>query len=161
MDILEQAIEFEYSGHKLYFENAQKAKNPAVKFILNSLAEDELVHAEFLKNLKDGQAKEFKPSESMPKILDIIKSSSLQDANFLSEDSNVLAVLEQALRIEDEARSHYSGEATKELDARTRQLLEKLAREEEQHYTLISNLIRHLNNPQAILETPEFQYYEK
>lgn len=161
MDILDQAIEFEFKGHKFFSEAAAKAKNEGVKAILEHLANDELQHAEFLKLLKSGARKEFTPSKNMPKIKTIIEESSLNNESFLSQEANIKEVLQAALDLEKQAHDHYTEEALQALDSETRHLLRMLAKEEEHHHKLIEGLLTYLDNPRDILETPEFQFYEE
>jgi len=160
MDIIEQAIDFEYNGHKFYTEQAALAKTTAVRDILKNLASDELEHAEFLEFLQKNQVDEFKPSDSMHKIKDIIKESIITDPKFLSKDLAVLDVLKAALELEDKARKHYSDEALSTLDEKSQKLLSLLALEEEKHYNLIANLIKFIDEPGNLLETQEFSHYD-
>ncbi len=159
MSILDQAIQFEYEGHKFFSEKAAQAQNPGVKQILTNLAEDELEHAEYLKGLKSGLRDELKPSDAMKNIKKILEESTLTNARFLAEEVGIMDVLNAALELEERAHQHYTAEALAELDDNTRKLLEKLAIVEEGHHKLIQSLIDFLDNPQSILETQEFQMY--
>jgi rubrerythrin len=161
MDILDKAIEFELQGNKFYLESAAKAKTKAVKNILENLAHDELEHAEFLGFLKNNQVDDFVPSKTLGKIGSILKESALNDPNFLQKDADVIHILHEALAIEDKARQHYTDEAMASLDEKSQKLLKLLALEEENHYKLIDNLIKFLDNPGNILESQEFNFYDE
>jgi len=159
MDILDQAILFEYEGHKFYSEQAAKAKNAGVRGILENLAKDELDHAAFLESLKAGARREFPPSPTMSNIRKIIETHSVKKESFLAEDADLLETLKTALEFEDRARKHFEDEALTSVDGETATLLKLLAREEEKHFHLINNLIRFIDNPGSLLETQEFQRY--
>ncbi len=160
MDILDQAIDFEMNGHKYYTEHAAAAQNPAVKTILENLADDELKHAEVLREIKSGAAKEFPPTQSMHRIRDVIKESSLNDVNWLKDEVGILEVLETALDFEEKAKNRYREEAIKAEHPDSVEILTLLAEEEDKHYVLIKNLIEFIDNPQNILESQEFQFYD-
>jgi len=161
MDILDQAIDFEYRGNKFYAEHAAKATHPAVKAILSDLAADELRHADFLKQIKAGAAREFKPTQSFHHIRDVIQQTVMNNLNFLSDEVGIQDVLIAALAFEDKARRHYESEAFKVYDAEVQGLLKRLAREEQRHYNLIDSLLKFIDNPKNILETQEFQHYDE
>ena len=161
MDILDQAIDFELNGHKYYMEHAEQAKNPAVKTILENLADDELKHAEILRKIKAGAAKEFPPTRSMHRIRDVIKESSLNDVNWLKDEVGILDVLQTALEFEENAKNRYREEALQADHLESVEILNKLAAEEDKHYFLIKKLIEFIDNPQNILETQEFQFYDE
>lgn len=161
MSILDQAIEFEKNGRAFYLEKAALAQNPAVKNILISLADDERQHAEFLQKLKDGTATTFTPSESMKNIKRILEESTLAGDNFLSEEALIQDVLKAAIELEQRAAAHYTEEAIAAESPETQGLLRELAKEEEKHEALLVNLLKYLDNPKNILETQEFQHYDK
>ncbi len=159
MDILDQAIEFEYQGLAFFKKSAEKAENPAVKEIFMNLAKDEQQHAAFLETLKKGSTLEYKASESMKNIKGIIKEACIKDDHFLSKEAGILDTLKAALDFEDRTRNHFLEESMKTADANLKHLLTMLAKEEEMHHKLIENLIKFYETPQDILETQEFQSY--
>jgi rubrerythrin len=161
MSILDQAIEFEKKGRLFYMEKAAKAQNPAIRNILINLAEDEEKHAEFLQQIKDGVAKEFVPSNSMKNIRKILEESVLANENFLSEETLIQDVLAAAIDLEKRAVAHYTKEAIAAESEETQALLLELAKEEEKHDHLLTNLLKYIDQPKNILETQEFQHYDK
>ena len=160
MDIIEQAIAFELEGHKFYLKKTEAAKDSAVKAILTNLADDELKHAQFLRELKAGTAKTFAPTNSMHTIREILKKTAVNNLNFLSDEIGIRDVCNAALDLEERAMNHYSAEAIQTQNPETQELLKLLAKEEEKHYHLIQDLIDFIDNPKAILETQEFQWYD-
>ena len=161
MDILDQAIEFEYMGQKFYKEKAEAAQHQGVKTILMGLAEDEFNHAKFLEGMKAGTAKEFPASATMPKVKNVIETSGLSDPRFMANEPGLIDVLNEALKIEERAKAHYTQEALATQSEENRKLLEQIAKEEQRHYDLISSLIKYIDAPKNILEDPEFTYYEE
>jgi len=160
MDILDKAIEFEYKGHEFFKEKAAQAKTPAVKQILENLAQDEIEHAKFLEGLKSGETRTFNPSTSMRNIKSILEESKVNEINFLEDEPDVLEVLNAALELEARAANLYSKEALATQDPEIQDLLKQLEFEENSHHALIQNLIKYLDGPFNLLETQEFQRYD-
>jgi|GEM_PF-3876742 len=158
MDILDQAIEFEYLGHKMYSEYAAGAKNTAVRNIFEGLAGDELLHVEYIKSLKNKNKMDFKPTATMHRIKEIISETA--DESFLSREAGIKDILKKALELEKKAQIHYEKELQNATDPEQKRILEIMAKEEARHYELINSLIKYLDSPQTILENPEFHWYE-
>ena len=158
MDILDHAIDLETKGRKFYLDSAAIAKTPAVKAILESLAEDEVGHARFLVELKNNAAAPYTPSLSFSKIEGILRESKLNSPETLAETDDVRDVIKMAIDFEDKARLHYDNEAFITLRPEARETLRLLAREEERHHQLLSGLLKYLDNPENLLETQEFHW---
>ncbi len=160
MNILEEAIEFEYKGHEFYKEKAALAKDPGVRNILENLAQDELDHATLLEQIRDGVLDNLTLSSSMTRVKDILKSAAMNDIDFLSNEVGLLEVLHAALQFEERARNHYQNEAVRQFDPKAQEILALLVKEEDKHYKLIAGLIKYLDSPKNILETQEFNFYD-
>ena len=158
MDILDHAIELENNGRKFYLESASLAKTPAVRAILESLAEDEVGHARFLIELKSNATVPYAPSASFSKIEGILKESKLSTPEGLAETDDVREVIQKAIDFEDKARLHYDNEAFITLRPEARETLRLLAREEERHHQLLCGLLKYLDTPENLLETQEFHW---
>ena len=160
MDLIQQAIKFELEGHKFFKDHAARVKNPTVKFILESLAEDELKHIDYLERLREGTLKEYKPSEGMKNIKQALEKAVKENPNFLKDDPSIRAVLESAMAVEQNAKEQYTREALAAQSPENRVFLEKIAKEEERHFWLLKNLLDFYESPKNILEDQEFHYYE-
>jgi len=158
MDILDQAIEFEYLAHKMYSEYAAGAKSQAVKNIFAGLAEDELVHVQYIKALKESSNMDIKPTATMHRIKEIIAAA--DDSGFLAKEAGINEVLKRALEFEKKAQLHYEKELAGASSPEQKRILEIMAKEEARHYDLINSLMKYLESPQAILESQEFHWHE-
>ncbi len=160
MDLIDQAIAFEKEGHQFFMDHAARVSNPTVKFILESLAEDELKHIEYLEKLRDGSLKEYQASPGMKNIKNALEKAVKQNPHFLADDPSIRSVLESAMAVEQNAKEQYTKEALAQQSPENREFLEKIAKEEDRHYWLLKNLLDFYENPKNILEDQEFQYYE-
>ncbi len=160
MDILDQAIEFEYLGHKMYTDFAAAAKSEAAKNIFEGLAADELTHVDYIRSLKEGSTEDPKPTETMYRIKQILIDASKTNEKFLAEETDIQAVLDKALDFELKSKLHYERELEKAVETGQKKILSLMVKEEDRHHDLIKSLITYLDSPKTILETSEFHWYE-
>ena len=63
MNVFDYCMQMETDGRNYYLDHAAKVQLPALKKILNNLADDELKHYNIFKALRDGVKAEYKEAE--------------------------------------------------------------------------------------------------
>ncbi len=156
LSVLSESLEMEKKGHKFYKEGAEKIKNSLGRKMLTRLAEDELIHIRRIKeiydSLKSGKMSEVaieeKPIEKFDEIFGRMKEQMEEALEDLSEvgvdDEEIINV---ALELESHAKFYYQEAAKKAKDEKVKHFCELLAKEEQNHYDLLVNTNKYLDNP--------------
>lgn len=133
-EILSKAIINEMEGYSFYNSLSERIKNEVAREKLTKLARDELNHRKILeeryleltrrkfifpKRLKEGH------------LLKILKKANL------SEQSDVIDVLEEAAKAEDESKSLYEKEASQAKERDVKKIFRQLAKDEIKHRILL------------------------
>ena len=152
MDILNFAINMEMEGNKFYSEQAEAASGTGLAKIFGILAEDELKHAELIKEKKAGGAfssQKVKKSEAESLFED--KDQKISDIKARPEQ---LDAYRFALDKEKESIDLYT-----ELSQKTeggKDLFEFLIAEEEKHFKIINDMVEIMSRPKEWVESAEF-----
>ena len=154
--VLNESLEMEKKGHKFYKEGAEKIKNSLGRKMLTRLAEDELIHIKRIKDiyesLKSENFSEVKieeaPVEQFEQIFSRMKDQMDEAVDDLSEvgvdDEEIINV---ALELESHAKFYYLEAAKKSKNEKVKHFYEMLAKEEKNHYDLLVNTNKYLENP--------------
>ena len=143
MDILDFAINMEIEGNKYYASQAEANKDNGLAVVFNILAEDELKHAELIKEKKAGGAfssKKVKKSEAESLFAD--KDQKISDITPTPEQ---LEAYRFALDKEEESIDLYTELSEKSEGGK--ELFDFLIGEEEKHFQIISNMVEMLSRP--------------
>jgi rubrerythrin len=157
--IFDFAIKMEKDGEKFYRDLAAKSKDKGVKFILNGLADDEVKHAETLREMEKGAA----PSMKGTVILDGAKnvfSEMAAGKAFQAVGSDQTALYQEALEMERKSRDYYKAQADDAGLKTAKDLFLRLSDEENRHMFLLENMIEFISRPQTWLENAEFNHLE-
>ena len=160
MDIIEFAMQMELDGKEFYERSAQNAATPEFKEILRNLAEEEQRHYTFFKRLIEGNSdpaqKELEKGRSrMATIRNTIVLLTESD-NEHSFGADARSVWTEALKIEVSAERMYREEAKKEKNSERKNLLNRIADEEQNHVYLIDNVLLFLTDPQTFIYSRQF-----
>ena len=159
MDIFEFALEKEKLAHETYKKLAEKAPSHSLKGILTLLADEELKHVEMVKALQQNQPVEIPPTQLLgeaKKVFEKITAAG-EKFNFNVDESELYR---KARQVELEARDYYHAKAEEADDAVLKDILKRLAAEEQKHYVLVDNLCQFVERPQSYLEDAEFTHLE-
>ena len=63
MNVFDHAMKMEQDGRAFYLENAAKIADPAMKRVLQELANDELKHYKIFKAMRDREKAEYREDE--------------------------------------------------------------------------------------------------
>ena len=145
-DIIDLAIQIETNAEKVYRSALKKVSDPALVSILNWLAEEEVAHAEWFRQLKETIHADVKDPrfEAMGKSLlsDVLgrQSFSLKEADF-SEINELEALLSLAIEFEKDKVIFYNMLRPFIEDIETLDFLEKIIDEENNHIQELKQLV--------------------
>jgi rubrerythrin len=159
MDIFEFALEKEQLAHETYKKLAQAAPSDSLKGILNLLADEELKHVEMVRALQQSQSVEIPSTtllgEAKKMFEKIIAAGETFDCHLSESD-----LYKKARQIELEARDYYNDRAKEADNEELKNILKRLAAEEQKHYVLVDNLCQFVERPQSYLEDAEFSHLD-
>jgi len=142
-----------------YKKLAQTAPSDSLGGILNLLADEELRHVEMVRALQQNQSVEIPPTELLGEAKKMFEKINAAGEDFdyhLSESD----LYKKARQIELEARDYYSDRAEKADNEALKDILKRLAAEEQKHYVLVDNLCQFVERPQSYLEDAEFTHLD-
>lgn len=163
MDIIDFAMQMEQDGMVYYRNQADRATNSGLKKIFETLAEEEVCHFKFFKNLKDNPKDKsvgdiLKGGDTLKQVQNIfVALSQSGDSQSFGEDE--VAVWTQALRIEEKAEAFYKEKAQIESDSLRKELLLKIAGEEKNHLMMIDTVLTFLKSPQTFADSAQFRNF--
>ena len=158
MNIFEFAMKMEEDGRAYYLEHAEKAENPALKRVLNEMANDELKHYKIFKAMRNQETAEYMDGNKTS-IIDTVKTifAELKENNKdYTSETEFRKVWEVALETEKKAESFYREKADEVEDENNKRILNKIADEEHNHWVAIENVIHFLDKPARWLEDAEW-----
>jgi rubrerythrin len=158
MNIYDFAMQMERDQESLYRKLAASTAAPGVQRILNMLADDEAKHYQIVRQLK---ANVPAPEMASTEILSGAKTifAEMQAQTFDLEGLQV-RVYQQAQSLEQQSRDFYRDKANEAQNTSHKELLLKLADEEQRHYFLLDHMIEFVNRPRTWIEDAEFNHLE-
>ncbi len=163
-DIFEYAMKMEEDGRDYYEEMASKTRIPALKKILNGLADDEKRHYNIFKSLKDQHSEKVSDlSKESTQIVTTAKNvfEEIKDQDIeVDPNTDAIEVWKHAQDVEKKSEDFYREKAHEVSDSDAKNLLLKIADEEHKHWALIESVMRFLNRPKTWLEDAEWSNLE-
>ena len=164
-DVFEFAMKMEEDGKAYYEDMANKTTVPALKKILNGLADDEARHYKIFKSLKEQHADELAQLETQSTtILSTAKNvfEQLSHENTTPDTkAEVVKVWKNAQDVEKKSEDLYREKAEIVEDAKGKEMLHKIADEEHKHWALIESVLKFLDRPNHWLEDAEWNHLEE
>jgi rubrerythrin len=163
MDVIEFAMQMELDGRDFYLRSSQHVKQPELQEILKYLADEENRHYNFFKRLHDGQMEaaiqELDTSTSLKQTKNVfVKLSEEGKEKEFGDDARKVWL--EAMNIEEKSVKLYTTEAAKETDAERRELLNRIAAEEQNHVYLIDNVLAFMTDPGEFIESQKFAKFK-
>jgi rubrerythrin len=159
MKIIKLALEKERISIDFYKKLAEKTTNKGLKKILELLYEQELMHREAITNLAENVSAIVPQGDEIPDYKELLrKIKTTIDKS--SIDINELELYQEAREIELQSIEFYMDQAQQSKESERRDLFERLAQQEKQHYLLIDNILEFVSIPQHWLENAEFTHLE-
>jgi len=143
--VLRRAYQIEIDGYTFYSMAADKAEKPAVEEIFSKLADDEVQHQLYLKeimgNYKDKGVEAFRVARRSPEERAV--SSTIFSESFKKQIEGTdfeLGVLSIGMTLETRAMRYFRGAADKAEEAEIRDFYRFLADWETQHFEALQDL---------------------
>jgi rubrerythrin len=155
MNVLDFAMKMEEDGKSYYEKLASQTDQPGLKTIFSRLAEDEHMHYEIFKKLKDGKSVSSVPeSTTLEAVRNIFETLPLPE-KALKNIAGTLDAYQHAMKVEAESTRFYEDAAAEEKDPQTKQILLQIAAEEKQHFNIMENIYHFTNAPNQYLAGSE------
>lgn len=155
MNLLEFAINMELDGEKYYAEQARLNKDNGLSKVFLLLAEDEKNHAHVLKNRISEISDVPKPGQTLNLTKNIFN-----DLKNYKEDIKVLPSqldgYKHALEKEFKSIELYKNLLSEAEDEKEKLLLKTIIKEEENHFTILEDMVGLINNAEEWVEAAEF-----
>ena len=154
--ILEEAIKFEEEGMAFFKEREKSAPSAIERSVFASLAADEAGHRAYLVKMRDKmlaensiEALQLEADDDHRPVRDIFEGamSAVADTDPYSTDE--LEILRGALEVERRGYKMYSEAAKGVTTPKAKETFEHLAREEQEHFRLLSNTLDYLSDPEG------------
>ncbi len=139
MNALEIAMKMETDAIKFYSEAAAKTKYPVGKKMFLTIAEDEKRHLQMISDLIKGldvTAKDVSPMKNVKSVFEAMQTEMLRKAAATKDELEAFTI---AMKMEKEGKEFYEKTLAGAKKEKERALLERLIREEEQHYAIFAN----------------------
>ena len=159
MEVFQYAMNMEKEGEEYYRELANNTDKTGLKKIFIWLADEEVKHYNILENMK----KEIAYTLIQAPLLRNAKTifAKMRQEKTFDFDASQITMYRKAQDIEKKTQDYYLKEANRLSDARQRETLIKIAKEEEKHYLLLDNIIELVSRPQTWLENAEFYHLDE
>ncbi len=168
MDMYVFAMQMEKDGESYYRELAEKSKSEGLKKIFTMLAEEEVKHFEFIKDLRnETSSAEVADTEILSDVKNIFEEMRAGSLDFkqglyidTTEETNAYR---KAREIEESSRDFYLEKAEESVGQPTELLFRKLAREDDKHYRIMDNIVEFVSRPEPgnWLEDAEFYHLDQ
>jgi len=159
MDVFKFAMDKEKYSELYYRDLAERTANAGLKNILTMLADDEAEHLQAIERLKAGVPKKTMSTSILAnarKVFERMRKAG-EKFDFHMSEADLYA---KAMKIEEESKRFYLKKAKEATDPDQKEILEKLAQEEDRHLVLMENLHSFVSRPETYLEDAEFCHFD-
>lgn len=156
MNVFERAMQMELDGKAFYQKLAAETEMQGLKTIFNWLAGDEQKHYETFRALRDAaQVPEMQDSTALEGARDLFAEMQ-KTVKEQGAPESILEAYRTAMKAEKESAALYRQAAEQEENKPARQILLRIATEEEKHYNILENVFDFVNAPNQSLVWGEF-----
>jgi rubrerythrin len=155
LNALDVAINNEMRERAFYLNHAGATRNPLGKAIFAQLADEELEHAERLKQIHERWEKADKWPETLPlKVKDTAVKNILVDLVTRSKDmapgdSTDLEAVRTAIQFEEKGAKYYADLRDAVTNPKEKEFFDLLAMIENEHYLSLRNAEEYLSDPES------------
>lgn len=160
MNVFDFAMKMEQDGETYYRELAAKCKIDGLKRILLMLADDEVVHYNVFKKMKEENQADIQSSEVLKNAKNIFMDMKDKDEELEFNESEI-EFYRKAIEIEKKSEDFYREKANETEDSQIKQILLKIADDEKKHQFLLKNTTDFLSRPQSWVENAEFHHLDE
>ncbi len=146
MNALEMAMKMETDAIKFYSEAAAKTKYPVGKRMFQTIAEDEKRHLQMISELIKGlevTARDVSPMKNVKSVFETMQGEMMRKAAATKDELEAFKI---AMDMEKEGKDFYVKTLAGAKKEKEKALLERLIREEEQHYAIFANTHQFLSD---------------
>ncbi len=147
-EIIEAAVQLERDGHEFYLGVAGKASSDLARQMFESLADDELIHVEWIEKMlsPDAEVATATKKKTYERLRGIFAdvSEALRDAAASSEDD--VEAINTAIKMEEKSRAAYLKWADETDSDELCKLCNALADQESFHREILENTIQYLES---------------
>ena len=153
-DALGIAIRMEEEGIRFYSKAAEQAENTLARRMFASLVKDEERHRAIFQEMatqegvRPSRANELEESSPAKRIQSIFKGAAAKVKKSLRSTDEVIRALDIALGMEEKAYFFYAGAARTMTEAQEKQILLKIAEEENEHFRILNDTRLYLTYPE-------------
>jgi rubrerythrin len=144
-DAVQTAIKMETDAIAFYDEAARKTSHPFGKEMFNGFIKDEKRHLVMLQCLFKGmniEADFVRPKETIKTVFSSLKDQMMERASAVRSEMDALKI---ALQMEKEGFDFYKQSAAKAPSSQEKDLFERLAVEENDHYSILNETYEFLD----------------
>lgn len=160
MNVFDVAMKMEMDGKAYYEKLASQTELPGLQTIFNGLAEDEQKHFEIFRAMKE--------HKNLPPLGEGTSVGTVQNVferlpraeKALKNVKDTLAAYQHAIDVEAESQRFYEKAAYEETDPQLKQVLLKIAAEEQQHCEIMENVYHFTNEPNQFLSGAEISHLD-
>ncbi|MCG8571363.1 MAG: ferritin family protein [Spirochaetes bacterium] len=156
MDIFVYAMQMEKDGEDLYRNLAKQATSVGVRNILTTLANAEVKHYNYLKNLAEGVSFDYSNATNITEINNLFTDMKKEDKTALLNETQI-DLYRKALEIENKSTQFYRDKFAELDNPFQKSILEHLAKEEEKHAEIIQVIIDFIREPEKV-DNAEFPH---
>lgn len=163
MNAFEHAMKMEQDGRAFYLEHAGKTDNPALRRVLEELADDELKHYNIFKAMHDHVKAEYRESEKttiVRTVKNVFEEMRSQNRNYTFA-ADARHIWDTAREVEKKSESFYREKAREMTDNDQKKIWNRIADEEHRHWYTIEQVIQFLDRPKQWLADAEWNSLEE
>lgn len=158
MDVYTYAMDMEKESERYYRELGQNCGNVELDGVFGLLADEEARHYDLLKEMRAKSDLKEVPSTLLSDVKTIFQQIRAKGEFSCSLDQ--AEMYEKAQTVEEKTKAHYLDRAERAASAAEKALFERLAGEEQKHWTLLDNIIELVSRPEQWIEDAEFTHFE-
>ena len=146
MDALEMAMKMETDAISFYTEAARKTNYPVGKKMFQAVTEDEKRHLEMIAQVIKGLGVTHKDVSPLKNVKTVFESMKDEMMKKIEATDDELEAFKIAMQMEKEGKEFYVKTLAHAKTDKEKALLERLIREEEQHYAIFFNTYQFLED---------------
>ncbi len=163
MDVLDFAMKMEIDGRDFYKKGAAATKSPQIKKIFEMLAEEEHRHYHVFKKLKEGSsadASDLAPKGETVKNVKNVFREMIDAGKDTLEGDTTRDLWKEARDVEVKSEKMYRDAADETDDPTKKDMLNRIADEEQNHVFLVDNMISFLSAPEQFAQSQDYRTFK-
>jgi rubrerythrin len=146
MDALELAVKMEKDAISFYLEASKKTNHPAGKKMFLTIMEDEKRHMQMIDQIVKGlqmTREDVSPMNNIKTVFESLKADMMRKVEATGDELEAFKI---AMNMEKEGMEFYKKTLAAAKKDKERMLMERLIKEEQQHYDIFANTYQYLSD---------------